>query len=227
MRFPSRPGGTPEVSETGRPFMKGAVVALRLQELHPIIVHAPLALLPLAVGAEILGALTDQQVFRTFGRRAITLAAAGAVGAAVTGLIAGEEVNVEGETREMLQTHRNLNAVATIVAITMAVWRHQVKKPDAAYLAMGIAGIGVVTYTGYLGGELVYQHGVGVDPAKGVWRPDAPQLKRRQFGAFVRDAAVDVWHGLKHMGEELAQGKIVPALVKRRPHEAKAIAEAA
>jgi uncharacterized membrane protein len=195
--------------------------------LHHSIVHAPIALLPLAVGDEILGAITDRQVFRTFGRRAITLAAAGAVGAAVTGLIAGEEVNVEGETRDMLQTHRNLNALATVVAITMAVWRHQVRKPDALYLAAGVAGVGVVTYTGYLGGELVYEHGVGVDPAKGVWRPDAPQLSRRQIGAFVRDAAVDVWHGLKHMGEELAQGKIVPALVRRRPQQQKAVAEAA
>ena len=202
-------------------------MALRLQEMHPIIVHLPLALLPLAVASEVLGAVTDRQVFRTFGRRAITLAAAGAVGAAVTGLIAGEEVNVEGETRDMLQTHRNLNAVATIVAITMAVWRHQVSKPDAAYLATGVAGIGVVTYTGYLGGELVYQHGVGVDPAKGVWRPDAPQLERRQFGAFVRDAVVDVWHGIKHMGEELAQGQIVPALLKRKSAKSKAVAEAA
>jgi uncharacterized membrane protein len=202
-------------------------VALRLQELHPTIVHTPIALLPLAVGAEILGAITDRQVFRTFGRRAITLAAAGAVGAVVTGLIAGEEVNVEGETRDMLQTHRNLNALATVVAITMAVWRHQVRKPGPAYLAAGLAGVGVVGYTAYLGGELVYEHGVGVDPAKGVWRPDAPQLSRRQFGEFMRDAAVDVWHGLKHMGQELAQGKIVPSLVKRRPHEQQAIAEAA
>jgi uncharacterized membrane protein len=202
-------------------------MALRLQELHPTVVHLPLALLPIAVGAEILGALTDRQVFRTFGKRAITLAAAGAVGAAVTGLIAGEEVNVEGETRDMLQTHRNLNAVATVIAITMAVWRSRVRKPNAVYLAAGVAGIGVVTYTGYLGGELVYEHGVGVDPAKGVWRPDAPQLERRQFGAFVRDAAVDVWHGVKHMAEELAQGKIVPALAKPRSAARHAIAEAA
>lgn len=202
-------------------------MALRLQELHPTIVHLPLAFLPLAVGSELLGAITGRQFFRTFGRRAITVAAAGAVGAAVTGLIAGEEVNVEGETRDMLQTHRNLNAVATIVAITMAVWRHQIRKPNAAYLATGVAGIGVVAYTGYLGGELVYEHGVGVDPAKGVWRPDAPQLKRRQFGAFMRDAAVDLWHGIKHMGEELAQGKIVPALVKRRTEPHKEVAETA
>lgn len=201
-------------------------MALRLQELHPTLVHLPLALLPLAVGSEILGAVTDRPVFRTFGRRAITLAAAGAVGAAVTGLIAGEEVNVEGEARDMLQTHRNLNAVATVVAITMAFWRHRIRKADAAYLAAGVAGIGVVTYTGYLGGQLVYEHGVGVDPAKGVWRPEAPQMRKPQMRAFLRDAAVDLWHGVKHMGEELAQGKIVPALVKRKTQAPKALAEA-
>jgi uncharacterized membrane protein len=189
-------------------------MALRLQELHPTLVHLPLAFLPLAVGSEILGALTGRPAFRTFGRRAITVAAVGAAASAITGLIAGEEVNVEGESRDMLMTHRNLNVTATMVAIAMALWRRRVEKADLAYLATGLAGIGVVSYTAYIGGQLVYEHGVGVDPAKGVWRPDAPQLKRAQLGRFVHDAAVDVWHGIRHMGQELRQGKIVPALTR-------------
>lgn len=192
-------------------------MALHLQELHPALVHLPVALLPLAVGSDLIGAATGREAFRTFARDAIGLAALGAVGAVVTGLIAGEEVNVEGRQRDMLMTHRNLNVSAMAVALAMATWRRKHEAPSAAYLLAGLAGIGVVSYTAYIGGQLVYMNGVGVDPAKGVWRPDAPQLRRNQWASFLRDAIVDVWHGIRHMGEELAQGKLVPALVKPRP----------
>lgn len=55
----------------------------------------------------------------SFGQKAIVLAALGAAAAATTGLIAGEEVNAEGDARDMLMTHHNLNFVATIVAACM------------------------------------------------------------------------------------------------------------
>jgi uncharacterized membrane protein len=190
-------------------------MSLRLHELHPMLVHFPLALLPLAVAADLAGRATGRRGLLGLGRGAIGVAAAGAVGSVVTGLIAGAEVNVEGRSRDMLMTHRNLNVAATLVTIAMALWRRRQDRPSAAYLGTGLAGIGVVGYTAYLGGELVYQYGVGVGPAKGVWRPDAPKLRKGETRAFARDAAVDVWHGVKHMAEELEQGKIVPALVSQ------------
>ena len=192
-------------------------MSLRLQELHPALVHVPLALLPLAVAADAIGWVTGRPRWLGFGRGAISVAAAGAAGSALTGLIAGEEVNVEGRSRDMLMTHRNLNVAATLVAVAMALWRRGHDRPSGTYLGTGLVGIGIVAYTAYLGGELVYEYGVGVDPAKGVWRPDAPRLQKGQTGGFLRDAVVDVWHGVQHMVEELKQGKIVPALVSRTP----------
>lgn len=186
---------------------------LRLQELHPTLVHAPITLLPLAIGADLLGRVTNNKALLSFGQITICAAAAGAVASAVTGLIAGEEVNVEGKSRDMLQTHRNLNFVATVVACCMAVWRSRLKRPGPAYLCTGAAGIGVVSYTGYLGGKLVYDVGVGVEPAHGVYRPDAPKLEPGRFGAFLREAGTDLWHGLKHMVEEVRKGEIVPSIV--------------
>ena len=121
----------------------------------------------------------------SFGQKAICIAAAGAVASAVTGLIAGEEVNVEGASQDMLITHRNLNFIATVVASGMALWRINHRKPNAAYLGVGAAGVGVLAYTAYFGGKLVYGVGVGVEPAHGVYRSDAPALKSGQVG-FVR-----------------------------------------
>lgn len=115
-------------------------MAVRLQKMHPAFVHLPIALLPLAVGADVLGCLTRNGSLYNFGRKAIGLAAVGALGSAVTGLIAGEEVNVEGVSHDMLVTHRNLNFVATVVATSMAVWRAEHDRTNAVYLGVGVAG---------------------------------------------------------------------------------------
>lgn len=162
-------------------------MAIRLHQMHPALVHLPITLLPLAVGADLLGRMSGDKSLLWFGQKAIGIAAAGAVASAVTGLIAGEEVNVEGESRDMLITHRNLNFAATVVASCMAIWRAKHQTPNALYLAAGGAGVGVVAYTAYLGGKLVYDSGVGVEPPHGVYRADAPALGAGQVSAFLKD----------------------------------------
>jgi uncharacterized membrane protein len=188
-------------------------MSLRLQEMHPAIVHAPIVLLPFAIGADIAGYATNDPSLLSFGQKAIVAAAIGGIAAVVTGLIAGEEVNVEGESRDMLMTHRNLNVAAAVIASGLAIWRSRRKRPSAAYLGIGAAGVGVLGYTAYLGGKLVFDDGVGVAPANGVYRPDAPRLGKGDMGAFLKDAATDVGHGVMHMVEEVSKGLIIPAIV--------------
>ena len=187
-------------------------MAIRLEQMHPALVHLPIALLPLAVGADLLGVLSGSRSLLAFGRGAITATAVGAAASAVTGLIAGEEVNVEGASRDRLMTHRNLNAVVTMVASGMAVWRARYEAPTAGYFGAGIIGMAVLTYTAYLGGKLVYDAGVGVEPAHGVYRPDAPTLGTDRMGAFVGAATTDLAHGVQHMAQKLRQGYFVPAI---------------
>jgi len=207
-------------------------MTIRLQEIHPALVHFPIALLPLAVGADSVGMMTGSRSALSFGQKAVCVAAIGAVAAAVTGLIAGEEVNVKGASQDMLMTHRNLNFVATLVAAGLALWRVSRPRPNAAYLGVGAAGVGVLAYTAYLGGKLVYDVGVGVEPADGVYRPDAPALKTGQIGPFFKTAATDLAHGVEHMAEEVAKGELVPTIVtwlrKRRdvPEQSEARAPA-
>ncbi len=190
-------------------------MAIRLEQMHPALVHLPIAMFPLAVAADLLGCMTGIKSLHSFGRKAITVAAAGAVASAVTGLIASEEVNVEGDTRDMLMTHRNLNFVATLVASGMALRRSQRDRPSAVYLAVGAVGVGILAYTAYLGGRIVYESGAAVAPAHGVYRDDAPELQSGQVGKFFENAATDFVHGVQHMAEEVGQGKLVPTIAAK------------
>jgi hypothetical protein len=140
------------------------------------------------------------------------VAAASAAISAVTGLIAQEEAQVSGEAADLLVTHRNLNVSLTAVSALMAVWRWGRREPGAGYLALGLAGLGAMGYSAYLGGKMVYEHGVGVKPADGLRDGDSPELSLSQAGEAARRAVADVARGVPRAVDDLRAGRIVPAL---------------
>ncbi len=199
-------------------------MTLRLQEVHPSLVHVPIALLPVSIGADLIGRATGNRGLLETARYTIGIAAVGSALAGVSGFVAQEEVNVEGETMDILITHRNLNIGSTILAGALALWRSRHYRPSLGYLGLGLAGVCALTYSGYLGGTLVYKHGVGVKRAGGQYREHPPELgESGENAAFARDAAVDLVHAVKHLGQETAKGKIVPSLTdgRRRSREAR------
>lgn len=185
---------------------------MRLQEVHPSVVHYPIAFLPVAIGADLLGRLTGSRKLMNFGKAAIGIAAAGAAVAATTGLIAQQEVNADGEALDMLITHRNLNLAATVVATAMATWRGAREKPSASYLTLGVASTALVYYTAYLGGHMVYQFGVGVQPADGIAHGHAPALTASDAAYVTKHAAADLKSAVALTAKEVGEGKLVPAI---------------
>ena len=183
---------------------------IRLQELHPALVHFPVTLIPVAIGADVIGRIGESPSLLEVGRRAMPLSAFGATLAAAAGCIAQEEVRVEGVAHNMLVTHRNLNLGALIASAVMAVWRSREKRPSAAYIGFGLMTVGTVTYTAYLGGRMVYEHGVGVRPA-GL-RDDVPEITLRPTAAAAREAAAALPRGMRHAAQHIADGSIAPTL---------------
>ena len=201
-------------------------MTIRLQEMHPSIVHLPLALLPVAITADALGRMAGNHGLLETGRRTIKAAAISAALSGASGLIAQEEVNAEGETLDILITHRNINIASTITTALMAVWRSRRYRPSLGYLGLALADIGALAFSAYLGGTLVYRHGVGVKRAGGQLRENAPELGAAgETGAFARDAAGDLVRAVKHVGQELAEGKFLPLLTDGRAARGAAVAE--
>jgi uncharacterized membrane protein len=187
---------------------------MRLAELHPSLVHFPIALLPVAIGADAAAHVTDSRELRAVGKFAIAAAAISAAVAGVFGFIAQEEVNVDGESLKSLQTHRTLNVFALGAMTTLAVARAATKRPGLGYLVGGLATIAGVTYSAYLGGKLVYDHGVGVARAHGL-HDDAQELTAGQAARAARTAAKDLGKGVWHTAREMAKGEIVPTITNR------------
>ena len=191
-------------------------MAMRLQEIHPSLVHYPLAFLPLSIGADLLGRATGNRALTEMGRYAMALTAGSAALAAVAGLAAQEEVDVEegSEAYEMLVTHRNMNLTLVGASAGMAMWRWREPEASPGYLALGLAALGAVGYSAYLGGKMVYQHGLGVEAADGLYEEEhpVPEITRETAGEALRYAARDVAAGAKHAAQQLADGQVAPRL---------------
>ncbi len=184
----------------------------RLQELHPSIVHFPIAVLPIALGADLLGRLTGSRALSEVGRVLMPVAAAGAAVSAATGLIAQQEVNAGGVAGDILVTHRNLNLSLTAITALMAARRWSEDEAGVGYLALGLAGLGALSYSAYLGGKMVYEHGVGVKPADGLAHGDSPALSPSEAPSAARRALNDLRDGAAVAVADVKAGRIAPAI---------------
>ncbi len=188
-------------------------MAVRLQEVHPALVHFPIALLPLTFAADLAGSVTSNRRLSWLGRWGMVASAASAALAGVAGLIAQEEVNVEGPSMDTLITHRNLNLGVLALTTALAVRRQGEAKAGPAYLGAAALALGTLLYSGYLGGKVVYEYGVGVAPAPGprggLYQGGGPPLTEPRV---LRSAAHDLGNGVKHLVQEVGQGKLAPGL---------------
>ncbi|PTL79423.1 DUF2231 domain-containing protein [Vitiosangium sp. GDMCC 1.1324] len=165
---------------------------IRVHELHPMLIHAPLALLPSTVVVDLTAVFTrDRKLDRAARTLWWTTAGSGLL-AGLAGMAASQEVKADNRhTRDMMLLHGLGNVVIVLGAFGVAAWRSSRR----ASLFSGLLGLGsfaFAAYTGWLGGEMVYSHGVGV---KELTMKDSeldqlsPPLASRQAPArILRDA---------------------------------------
>ena len=184
---------------------------MRLHEVHPSVVHFPITLFPVALGTDLVGRATGNEHLLEAGRVGMIGAALSTAIAGVFGFIAQEEIK-SGDAHDLLVTHRTMNIGFLGLAATMATMRAKRTQPTWAYLAAGIAGTIGMVYSAYLGGKMVYTHGVGVQKADGLDRAEAPELRPAQVGRVAGMAVRQAARGVGHTVQDMAAGEFVPVL---------------
>jgi len=143
--------------------------------IHPLIIHFPIALLIIALLAD-LGVI----LFKKWGwlkNAAVSLYVLGALGAIVayfTGKEAADVVSLPPAAHPIINRHADLALYATLFFGIYALIRLFLfwKKWDTKRLTVGLlllvaaAGYGLVQQTAEQGGMLVFKYGVGTLPAK-------------------------------------------------------------
>ena len=150
--------------------MQAVVDALKAWQLHPVADHFTVAIVVIAVLADLLASLFASRIWIRY--MATFLMVAGALAAWSSNVTGGWEAsrvwdNVTGPAKDVLKTHAQLGDWLPWVITALAIWRVGIQflgfiaglRP--IYLLAAIAGVGVLLYQGHEGGELVYTYGVG------------------------------------------------------------------
>lgn len=138
-----------------------------MENFHPVFVHAPLALLPLALVFQALAVWRGREDWQKLALWFLCLGAVGALAAAGTGLLAEEEVTVPQPGWETIEQHELLMLITTGLAVVLAggaLWlRKRLTRGLQAGLLAGLLVLnGLLAVGADLGGRLVYEFGVSV-----------------------------------------------------------------
>ena len=136
--------------------------------LHPMIVHFPIALLITSVLFDAASHLFKRDSLRDGAMWLLILGLLGGLGAAISGDWAEEAAEKAGIAESLIETHESLAFITMGLFGVLLLWRLFLRNQFtgrllAIYLLVAAIGVGTLSATGYYGGDLVYEHGAGVN----------------------------------------------------------------
>ncbi len=139
-----------------------------MPNIHPLLVHFPIALIFAVIVIDFIGMLGKREGYLRAGTVLTLLALAGALAALITGLLAEDSVWHSAAADETIKRHEivgfiYLGIVAALAIIRLAAARKLSGRLGWWTLAGAVVAAGVVAVGGYLGGELVFRYGTGVE----------------------------------------------------------------
>ena len=146
----------------------------RTQNLHPLFVHFPLALLPTSFCFFAIGAVFRRQDFQFAGRAVLLLATISMILAWFTGFRAEAALGVVEPRSAVLRSHLTIGTILTGMTVFLFAWSraYAADEPRPRWLFLALFGIAVMgsLVTGDLGAQLVYVKGASVQ-SQGAQNP--------------------------------------------------------
>jgi len=135
--------------------------------IHPMLIPFPIGLWVFSVVADILYLWRDNPDWEWLAKWTLLAGCIGAVAAAIFGIIDWLSIK-DREVKKVANWHARLNILALL--LFAASWYLRTDKglemTGSYKIPMGLSGVGLIAIviSGWLGGELVFKHGVGVNP---------------------------------------------------------------
>ncbi len=136
--------------------------------IHPMLIPFPIALWVFSLVADIVYLWRDNPIWEVFAFYTLLTGCLGAIAAAVFGLIDYFAIE-DKRVVKVANWHARLNVLALLLFAASWYLRtnngsDMVNDSLTIPMALSVVGVIVVTISGWLGGELVFKHGVGVNP---------------------------------------------------------------
>jgi uncharacterized membrane protein len=151
--------------------------SIRNHPIHPMLVVFPFALWTTAVVFDVLGIVTGNSTFRSVAFYDIAAGIVGALGAAVPGFI--DYLALKGRAARVGTWHALLNVAALLLFTASWLGRTRwgagiIGTESWIPQLTAFVGLALIIPSGWLGGSLVYKHGIGVAP-----QPATVPVRRR------------------------------------------------
>lgn len=145
---------------------------LTAPHIHAMVIHFPIALIIIGFLSEIIALIWKNQFFKNAAFYLLLMGALGAIVAYLSGSYAGDGMTDDGMLQAPMELHEEAATITLWLAIITSLFRvalYYYKYNRAWTNWVGIvlfaALVGSVARTGYLGGQLVFQHGAGIELA--------------------------------------------------------------
>jgi len=141
-----------------------------MANIHPLLVHFPIALLNGFVLMELLGIFLKKEDMRIAATWMLYLGTAGAAGAVVAGFIASGDVPHSSEVHIIMTRHMYFGVAVLSLSLFLSLWRiTRGTRQGILHLLAGMIIAVTMTFGADLGGLMVYKYGVAV---KAVPQPE-------------------------------------------------------
>ena len=134
--------------------------------LHPALVHLPIGFFILSLLLDIASYVwvtLDDLTRASF--YAMGIGVAFGILAAITGLVDRSDIRLDHPARRTANIHMTLNLTAIGlfgINFLLRAGQHELDTTPLANLLLSLVGVGIILVSGYLGGTMVYDDGVGV-----------------------------------------------------------------
>ena len=146
-----------------KPILQGKVLG---HPLHPLLIHFPIALFSLALVLDVASYVRDDG--HGMQKAALVTIIAGIITALIAsgpGFVDWSDIREDHPAKKIGRYHMFLNIAAVVLYAISAglrwAWRDADHTPVLAFIVSLLAS-GVLTFSGYLGGHMVYADGIGV-----------------------------------------------------------------
>lgn len=150
-----------------------------MENIHPMIVHFPIALLWAAWWVETLALLLKKPAWHRIALWNLGLGAVGAGSAVLTGRVAGATAKRSLEIHQVMELHERLGFA--VLAMALGILGLRLFQKDrlsgrVRWLAWWVlaAICGIITFSAHLGGRMVYEYGVGGSYGRAGHAEEAP-----------------------------------------------------
>ncbi|MGY6213811.1 DUF2231 domain-containing protein [Methylolobus aquaticus] len=145
-----------------------------MANVHPVLVHLPIALLFGYVVSALLALVTGKESLRNAAVWMLYFGTLGAAATVVTGLLAAGSVEHDETVHELMEAHERFGLAVLGLAVLLCLWNVWVGRRPARWgrvleLVGGCGLLVLISLGADLGGMMVYGHGVAV-----VTRSDQP-----------------------------------------------------